>query len=162
MPAKVHSINRSSGGVPKLPVAGAWVDRKGVEGHCQTDRKHHGGPERALCVYALEVIEALATEGHPIFPGSTGENLTIAGLDWQAVQPGDRLEAGEVELEITSFTSPCSTISGSFSDGCQKRISQKLFPGWSRVYARVLTDGMVAVGDEVRHFPQSGPTLERP
>lgn len=160
MPPRVHSINRSAGGVPKRPVESATIDENGVEGDWQTDRKHHGGPDRAVCVFALEVIEALAAEGHPIFPGSTGENLTISGLDWPAVQPGDRLAAGEVELEVTSFTSPCRTIAGSFSDGRQKRISQKLFPGWSRVYARVLRPGLVAVGDEVRHVPYSGPTFE--
>jgi len=153
-PGRVHSINRSSGGVPKSPVAAAWVDENGVEGDWQNDRKHHGGPARAVCVYALEVIEALAAEGHPIFPGSTRENLTIAGLDWQAIQPGDCLEVGELELEITSFTSPCKTISGSFSDRAQKRISHKLFPGWSRVYARVLQPGRISVGGEVRHVPQ--------
>lgn len=160
MAGKVHSINVSSGGVPKTPVAAAWVDENGVEGDWQNDRKHHGGPDRAVCVYALEVIEALAAEGHPIFPGSTGENLTLAGLDWGAVQPGDRLEVGELELEVTSFTSPCKTISGSFRDGAQKRISQRLFPGWSRVYARVLQPGRIAVGDEVQHVLQSGPTFE--
>ena len=160
MRATVHSINRSSGGVPKLPVASAWVDENGVAGDWQNDRKHHGGPDRAVCVYALEVIQALAAEGHPILPGSTGENLTVAGVDWPVVQPGDRLHVGGVELEVTSFTSPCTTIAASFSDGRQKRISQNLFPGWSRVYARVLRSGSVAVGDEVRHLPMQPSAVE--
>jgi len=33
-------------------------------------------------------IEALQNEGHPIAFGSTGENLTVSGIDWQRVVPG--------------------------------------------------------------------------
>lgn len=149
MTAQVHSINRSSGGVPKTPVVSAWVDILGVEGDRQADTKHHGGPDRAVCIYSLEVIEALAAEGHPIGVGTTGENLTVRGVDWGAIQPGLRLRVGGAELEVTSFTSPCKTIRYSFIDERYKRISQKLHPGWSRVYARVLSPGSVAVGDTV-------------
>mgnify|MGYP001310271906 CR=1 FL=1 len=36
------------------------------------------GPSRRLvCLFSIEIIEALQKEGHPIFPGSTGENLSI-------------------------------------------------------------------------------------
>jgi MOSC domain-containing protein YiiM len=55
----------------------------------------------------------------------------------------------EVLLEIVSFTSPCKTIRESFIDGRFARISQKLHPGWSRVYARVLSEGEVRFGDSV-------------
>lgn len=149
MAGRLHSINVSRGGVPKLPVPAAWIDFNGVDGDYQADRKHHGGPDRAVCVYSLELIELLAREGHPIFVGSAGENLTVAGVDWQALQPGDHVEVGEVELEVTDYTSPCKTIAESFADRRFKRISQKLHPGWSRVYARVIRPGFVAVGDEV-------------
>ena len=37
----------------------------------------HGGPERALCLFSLERILELQAEGHPIFPGAAGENITI-------------------------------------------------------------------------------------
>src|SRR2546422_5744398 len=33
-------------------------------------------------MYAMEAIEALRAEGHPIVPGAIGENLTVHGLDW--------------------------------------------------------------------------------
>jgi MOSC domain-containing protein YiiM len=55
----------------------------------------------------------------------------------------------EVLLEVASFTSPCKTIKESFIDGRFVRISQKLHPGWSRVYARVLSEGEVRFGDSV-------------
>jgi MOSC domain-containing protein YiiM len=38
-------------------------------------------------------------------------------------------------------------------DGEFVRISQKLHPGWSRVYARVLTEGEIHFGDHVEVIP---------
>ena len=97
----VHQINVSDGGVPKLPVLEATVSNKGVAGDRQRNLKFHGGPDRAVCVYSLELIEQLQEEGHPIDPGSTGENLTLSGLDWDQVRPGVRLTIGpEVQLDL--------------------------------------------------------------
>lgn len=146
----IHALNRSDGGVPKLPVLRAEITRAGLVGDRQRDLAHHGGPDRALCLYSLERIEQLHVEGHPVTPGSTGENVTLAGLDWSALLPGARLALGaDVVVEITRYTVPCKTIRDSFREGKFTRISQKLFPGWSRLYARVLREGWVAVGDEV-------------
>jgi MOSC domain-containing protein YiiM len=103
-----------------------------------------------VSLYAAERIAALRDEGHPITPGSTGENLTLSGLDWAALRVGDRLLVGEwVELEITGYAAPCSNIEAAFADGAFTRISEKLHPGWSRLYARVLSEGVVQVGDRV-------------
>jgi MOSC domain-containing protein YiiM len=146
----VHQINVSKGGVPKRPVPEARVTEKGVEGDRQRSRLFHGGPDRAVCLYSLEWIEALRAEGHAIAPGSAGENLTIAGLDWSRLKPGDRLKVGkDVRLEITSYTDPCRQNGCWFKDGNFDRISQKKHPGWSRLYAKVLTEGLVRTGDPV-------------
>lgn len=149
--ARVVHINvNPAGGVPKLPVPEALVTSEGVRGDYQRDRRHHGGPQRAVSLYALELIRALQAEGHPISPGSTGENLTISGLDWAALRPGVRLYIGEeLALEITSYAAPCETISDSFVNGEFTRIGQKPNPGWSRCYARVLSEGYVREGDPV-------------
>jgi MOSC domain-containing protein YiiM len=147
--AHVFSLNRSDGGVPKLPVREARVTTLGLEGDRQKNTKIHGGPERALCLYALEHIVSLQEEGHPIFPGSVGENVTIAGLPWERLEPGSRLRLGEVEIELTSYTTPCKTIQHSFASNKYGRISQSLEPGMSRLYARVLREGLLRVGDPV-------------
>lgn len=148
------SINISSGGVPKWRVIGANVFRLGLLKDAQNDTKHHGGPERAVCVYSLERIRALQAEGHPIDVGTVGENLTVEGVDWDLVVPGARLRLGQaVLLEVASFTTPCKTIRESFIGGEFVRISQKLHPGWSRVYARVLSEGEIRAGDSVEVTP---------
>ena len=148
------SINRSGGGVPKRRVNGAKVSQLGLQGDSQNDKIHHGGAERAVCVYSLERIQALQREGHPIDVGTAGENITIEGIDWGMIVPGVRLRVGdEVILEIASFTSPCKTIKESFIGGGFVRISQKLHPGWSRVYARVLSEGEIHFGDQIEVVP---------
>jgi MOSC domain-containing protein YiiM len=146
---RLESINVSNGGVPKRPVAEARIRPEGVEGDAQNDRANHGGPERAVSVYAAEAIAALAAEGHPISPGSTGENLTISGIAWREVVPGTELRIGPVRLVVTRYTVPCYKIAASFADGRFLRISQEQHPGWSRVYTRVLEGGTVRVGDGV-------------
>ena len=147
----IASLNISRGGVPKLAVPEAEVTADGLRGDGHDHPEFHGGPERAVCLFSLERIEELRAEGHPIAPGTTGENVTVAGLDWARVTPGARVRLGpRVEVEVTAYTTPCRTIRGSFADGRFSRISQKTHPGWSRVYARVLTAGPLRVGDEVR------------
>jgi MOSC domain-containing protein YiiM len=148
------SINRSGGGVPKRRVDDAKVSRLGLLHDAQNDTKHHGGPERAVCVYSLERIQALQAEGHPIDVGTAGENVTVEGIDWDLVVPGTRIRVGEdVLLEVTSYTNPCKTIRESFIDGKFVRISQKLHPGWSRVYTRVVSEGEIRFGDSVEVTP---------
>jgi MOSC domain-containing protein YiiM len=152
----VAAINVSNGGVPKRRVSGARVSRSGLENDAQNDTKHHGGSERALCLYSLERIRSLQVEGHPIDIGTAGENVTIEGVDWDRIAPGATIRIGdEVLLEVASFTNPCKTIRASFIAGEFIRIAQRLHPGWSRVYARVLREGQVRFGDPVEVSPAS-------
>lgn len=146
----VHQVSLSDGGVPKRAVPNAQVTVDGLTGDRQRNRKIHGGPDRAVCLYSLEVIEALRAEGHSIGPGSAGDNLTIAGLDWACLIPGDRLSIGEhVQLEIMSYTTPCRLNGQWFKDGDSTRMAQEAHPGWSRLYARVLVEGKIGIGDPV-------------
>jgi MOSC domain-containing protein YiiM len=151
MDGRIFQLNRSGGGVPKPGVREAFLDANGLEGDRQRHLRFHGGPERALCLFPLELILELQAEGHPVFPGSVGENVTVTGLVWSRIEPGTRLSLGDEALvEITSYTKPCKTIAASFSGGDFKRISQKVRPGESRIYARVLRPGRLAVGHAVR------------
>lgn len=146
----VHQINISKGGVPKLPIQEAFVRLDGIMGDKQKDKRYHGGPERALCLFSLEEINQLKTEGHPIFPGSTGENLTISFENYDKLVPGAQLKIGnEVLIQITSYTAPCKTIGPSFIGGKFARISQKTHPGSSRLYAKVLNVGKIKPGDVI-------------
>ena len=147
--AHIFQINASQGGVPKLPQREAEVNALGLANDSQRDTKYHGGPERALCLFSLERILALQAEGHPIYPGSVGENVTISGLDWSHVAPATQMRLGEVLIEVMSYVAPCANIVKSFVAGDYSHISQKRHPGWARVYVRVLQPGYIRVGDAV-------------
>jgi MOSC domain-containing protein YiiM len=146
----IARINVSDGGVPKLPVEFGVVGWRGLEGDRQRDRKHHGHPGQALCLYSLEIIEALRAEGHPIEPGCVGENLTLSGLDWGSLRPGTRFCAGQgVVFQITEPAVPCKNQTRWFEGGDYRRMSYDHHPGWSRWYAAVLSPGRIATGDAV-------------
>jgi MOSC domain-containing protein YiiM len=153
---RIVQLSVSAGGVPKLAVPTARVGPLGLEGDSQRDHEHHGGPERAVCLFAMEQIAELRAEGHPIMPGAIGENVTVEGLDWAAIVPGVRLGLGdEVVVQVTRYTSPCVNIKAVFRGGDFARVSQKVHPGSSRVYASVVTSGVLRAGDPVRVLSDS-------
>ena len=152
----VYQINLSDGGVPKRPVLEAVITTTGGEGDRQRNLNVHGGLDRALCLFSQDLIERLQGEGHSIEAGSSGENLTFAGLEWEKLELGDRLQIGpDVQIEIMSYTIPCDQNAQWFRDRDYKRVSQKKNPGWSRFYAKVLREGVVRPGDAVEILEMS-------
>jgi MOSC domain-containing protein YiiM len=156
MRGRVSSVNVSSGGLPKLPVGSAWVGTVGLDadGH---ELPSHGGKRAAVCLYAVEAIARVAADGHEAFPGAYGENLTLEGIEWGRLAAGDRLTVGDdgLELELTQNAAPCAKQARWFVSGAIARISVKRYPDDARWYARVLSEGRVAVGDRVEVEPAS-------
>ena len=145
----IAQVNTSGGGVPKLPQPKAVVDRRGVVGDTQAERKHHGRPLQALSLWSIEVIDALRAEGHSVHAGAAGENVTVSGIAWTTIRPGVRIRLGEVLTEISAFATPCVKNAQWFTDRNFRRIDQNQHPGWSRAYAWVLEGGEVMTGDAV-------------
>ena len=149
---RVAALHLGTGGVPKASVDAVAVGHGGVVGDRQATRRHHGAPHQALCLWSTEVIVGLAADGHPIGPGSAGENITIAGLDWAAVTPGVRVQIGAVECLIASYAVPCRQNASWFSDRRFDRIHHRHGPV-SRVYATVVEPGTIDVEDTVTLEP---------
>ena len=147
----LYSLNISSGGVPKAAVKSANIKSDGLEGDFNRFRseKGKGDLDRAVCIFSLERIEDLKKEGHPIDVGSTGENLTLRGVNWEDLEEGVRMEIGEAVLELSEPCAPCSKIGGSFLGQRFGRIDHEKEVGWSRWLARVIQEGAVSVGDSV-------------
>jgi MOSC domain-containing protein YiiM len=150
----VVQINASGGGVPKTPIDAAWIDYGGLDGDQQADRRNHGRPFQAVCLWCTERIDGLRVEGHPIHAGSAGENLTVTGLDWDTMRPGVVGRFGQATLQLTAYATPCSKNAQWFADRDFRRIDQSRHRGWSRVYARVLEPGSVRPGDTVVIEPE--------
>jgi len=159
---RVLQVNVSDGGVPKRPVDGARITRLGVEGDRQRALTVHGGPHRAVSLLGVEAIRRVGAEGHPIAPGTTGENLTTEGFDVSALPIGTRLSIGsECVLELSSSVTPCRTIRHSFRDLRFGRLNVTAHPADSRMYARVIREGTVRPGDAIRLTPPTDDRAER-
>ncbi|MBK70442.1 MAG: sulfurase [Euryarchaeota archaeon] len=152
----IHSVNVShEGGVPKLPVKAAIVRYEGIEGdHNRFRTERRGGdPGRAVNIFSLERIAQLRKEGHSIGVGTTGENLTIEGIDWGRLGVGMTLKVGDATIELSEPCAPCSKIGESFVDQNFSRIDHDKESGWSRWSAKVIEEGAVSVGDPVSVVP---------
>jgi MOSC domain-containing protein YiiM len=145
----VESLQASGGGVPKVSIESAEVGPAGVIGDVQRNRRHHGRPWQAICLYSTELIGALQDEGHPIVAGAIGENITVSGIDWARLRGGLTITIGDVVLRTTSPAAPCSNIGDCFTGRNWNRIDHAERPGWARWYASVLRGGAVVHGDSV-------------
>ena len=149
MTGVVAALHASDGGVPKRPIASAVVDVGGFVGDRQGNRQHHVRPWQAVCLFSIDVIDALAAEGHPIVPGSVGENVSIGGVDWSRLRGGLTIDIGEVRLRTSSPAAPCRKIGGSFADGDWNRIDHTSRPDRARWYSSVIVGGSISPGDAV-------------
>jgi MOSC domain-containing protein YiiM len=152
---RIVQISVSRGGVPKRPIAVGRVQVTGIEGDSWAHPEIHGGPRQAVLLIAEEVLEGLRKQGFPVFPGALGENLTTRDLDPRHWRAGQIWRAGSARLEMTKVRTPCSAIEV-YGVAIGKRIYDAMVkagnpdsPLWahSGMYARVLSEGAVRVGD---------------
>ena len=93
--------------------------------------------------------------------GGFGENLTLRGSDERSLCVGDVLEVWAAQLQIASPRGPCADISRRWNaEWLLKRVVELRRTGW---YLRVLREGAVTRGDEVRLLqrPHPGWTIDR-
>jgi MOSC domain-containing protein YiiM len=143
----------------KEPVQGpVWVDVPGIHGDAQHDRKHHGGPWRAVLMYSAGHYARWHAEWgrKNVGPGGFGENLTVQGVDEATVCLADRFEVGEVLLEVTGPREPCSVLARRHGlRDLVKRVRETHRHGW---YLRVVRPGWIEAGQSVhlvaRPYPQ--------
>jgi MOSC domain-containing protein YiiM len=135
-------------GIFKTSFAGpVRLGERGFVGDDQADRKHHGHPTQAAYAFAAEeyphwqAFLSRLTLPH----GSFGENLTVTGLDDDAVCIGDVYRVGGARVEVTFPRVPCSTLAAALdSPQIVKAFLERARCG---PYLRVLTPGEVGVGD---------------
>lgn len=140
-PAKVVSINISSGGVPKLPVDSVFIREQGLEGDGHNHEKHYRLTQ-AVCLQDSEQLERLTSMGYPLHPGAAGENLTVRNLHVNSLPIGTWLEfAGGVVLEITRVRPTCYVM-----DQIHPQL-KKDADGCHGMYAKVQRPGRLLVGE---------------
>ena len=99
-------------GLPKRAVPQLTITPDGVEGDFNRWRteKANGDPDQAVLLLSEEILVALRKEGWVVQPGELGENLTLAGLPTDALQPGVQVKLGEVVLEVSKPCDPCTVL----------------------------------------------------
>jgi MOSC domain-containing protein YiiM len=140
-------------GIFKAPVSGpVMVDAHGLVGDSILNRKHHGGPDQAIYLEGSLTLNWWQEQlGRVLEPGTFGENLVIDGLDNRDLAVGDRLQIGDVLLEVSAPRIPCATFSARMQDArFAKRYTQAERPG---AYCRVLQSGWVQTEMDVFHAP---------
>jgi MOSC domain-containing protein YiiM len=80
----------------------------GLEGDEQADTKVHGGPDRAVCVYADEHYPYWRERlGRALPTPAFGENARVAGRLEEDVALGEVWQVGDVRLQVTEPRVPC-------------------------------------------------------
>jgi MOSC domain-containing protein YiiM len=125
-----------------------------LDGDQQADLSVHGGQNKAVYAYPSEHYPFWKKElpGVDLPWGSLGENFTTAGLLENSVCLGDRFEIGSAEVVVTQPRIPCFKLNLKFNrDDMIKRFLASHRSGF---YLRVLREGEVGAGDEIRFIHQ--------
>lgn len=159
-------VSGGSSAIDKRPVRGPWgIGDRGLVNDSQANRRHHGGPEKALHHYALDHYPAWRVDigAHPLLesPGAFGENLSTLGWTEETICVGDVVRFGAVILQVSQGRQPCLTLNLRFDlKDMALRVQQSGRAGW---YYRVLEPGVAKEGDIMQVIARPRPdwTLSR-
>jgi MOSC domain-containing protein YiiM len=157
MDSKIFQINikpntKNERGLPKMAVNDAFITKLGLKGDHNNFRstKKADDPDMAVLIITQDIIDELNNEGWPIKPGDLGENLTITGLDYKSIKPGQILDVGSAKIEISFICEPCTNLRVLSYVGNEKvntfiktMMNRR---GW---YSKVLRSGKVSKNDKV-------------
>jgi MOSC domain-containing protein YiiM len=110
------------------------VEDVGLEG-CAHARPHG---KRQVLLMDQETLEAFE-----LAPGIVRENITIEGLDLNGLAIGQRLQIGDVELQVSAVCDPCEQIEA-LRPGLQAAMQ-----GRRGMLCKVTRGGLLRRGDEI-------------
>ncbi len=146
-------------GIFKRTVLGpVRLERHNLWGDGQADLVHHGGLDKAVCVYPSEHWAHWQDilPPHRLVGGAFGENFTLEGLTEAEVCIGDIFVVGSALVQISQPRQPCWKLARRWQiKDLAVQVERTGFTGW---YFRVLQEGIVestaAVQLTDRPFPQ--------
>jgi len=130
----------------------------GIAGDEQADLSVHGGLDKAVYLYPHEhyafwrdARERMLKQQSELLPGAMGENLTTTGLLETDLWVGDRLQIGEVILEVTEPRSPCYKFGAVM--GYAQALKHMLQSGYTGVYLKVIQTGELHTDESIMLLP---------
>ncbi|AGK54142.1 hypothetical protein B1NLA3E_11960 [Bacillus sp. 1NLA3E] len=150
-----------SSGINKKPVEKPlFLSTLNFSGDEQADLVHHGGKDKAICVYPYEHYVHWEKElKRPLSYGAFGENLTTVGLLEDDICIGDIFKFGEAIVQISQPRQPCYKLSLKYGvEDLPIKIQQT---GYTGFYCRVLKEGTVSkeLGLTLMHRHPKGITV---
>jgi len=129
----VFRVPKRRAPMEELPEARA-VEDVGLEG-CA-----HARPQgkRQVLLMDRETLEVFE-----LVPGIVRENVTTEGLDVNGLEIGQRLQIGEVELQVSAVCDPCEQIEA-LRPGLQAAMQ-----GRRGMLCKVVRGGLLRRGDEI-------------
>ncbi len=126
-------------GTAKRPVERAALRRD----HGLVGDAHAGNWHRQVSLLSLEKIRSFNQAGGTVVDGDFGENLIVDGIDLASLPVGTLLRVGSALLEVTQIGKECH-------NHCQiyARVGDCIMPR-EGIFAKVLEDGDVTVGDSI-------------
>ncbi|NQY95108.1 MAG: MOSC domain-containing protein [Campylobacteraceae bacterium] len=114
----------------------------------QTDTSHHGGVDKAVCVYTKKNYDFFKRKYDLDLPlCAFGENITLLDIDDSEVCLGDQYRCGTVVFEVSQPREPCWKISSILGIKNMTSLVVKEFK--TGFYLRVLQEGSL---DKNSHF----------
>lgn len=136
-------------GICKQPVAGPLtLIKSGFEGNGVADLKHHGGSDKAVCVYSFDHYPYWEdTLGIRLPAAAFGENLTVSNFHEDGICIGDIFQLGTAVVQVSQPRQPCATLAARY--GRSDMLKLVVDSGYTGFYFRVLEEGVVQKGAEL-------------
>ncbi|MBR0604020.1 MOSC domain-containing protein [Bacillus safensis] len=119
-----------------------YLSQINFEGDGQGDLVHHGGYDKAVCVFPYDHYAYFEQFlGIPLQEAAFGENVTVRKLVETNVHIGDVFQIGDAFVEVSQPRQPCVKLS--VKHGNMKIVKEVQKTGYTGFYLRVLKEGMV-------------------
>ncbi|WP_224930727.1 MOSC domain-containing protein [Bacillus safensis] len=119
-----------------------YLSQINFEGDGQGDLVHHGGYDKAVCVFPYDHYAYFEQFlGIPLQEAAFGENVTVRKLVETNVHIGDVFQLGAAFVEVSQPRLPCVKLS--VKHGNMKIVKEVQKTGYTGFYLRVLKEGMV-------------------
>ncbi|MBF0564082.1 MAG: MOSC domain-containing protein [Nitrospirae bacterium] len=146
-------------GICKAPVGRPLhLGKEGFEGNGVADLKHHGGEDKAVCLYCLRHYSYWEDVlGIKLPVAAFGENLSVANIAEGDVCIGDVFQLGTATLQVSQPRQPCKTLAARY--GRNDLLKMVVDTGFTGFYFRVLQEGIVEPGQRLLLMDRSNPDV---
>ena len=139
----VSSAGDVLSGINKRPIEEeVFLGKLNFVGDAQADLIHHGGVDKAVCVYPVEHYSFWENfMGKKLDFPSFGENLTVQGMQEEVIHIGDVIQIGTAIVQVSQPRKPCYKLARKY--GITDLPLQVQNTGYTGYYFRVLQEGVI-------------------